>query len=82
MRKIALPKRTVLLPGAAVLVIALAVAGILALQGWRGKGTREDPYLISGKADLQRLGRDVKNDIRYEGQYFELTQYIDLNGEA
>lgn len=46
-----------------------------------GDGTDSNPYLISSVADLQTLATDVNSGTSYSGQYFQLTQNLDLSGE-
>ena len=47
-----------------------------------GKGTKEDPYLISSDLELAKLARDVtngKSQTMYSGKYFQLSSNIDLS---
>lgn len=61
------------------------------LSGEKGKGTKEEPYLISTKAQLMGLSELAAMDMRirdgegtypgnYTGAYFMLTKNIDLGG--
>ena len=45
-----------------------------------GSGTQEAPYEISSGEDLAYLAKQVNGGTDYDGQYFKLTQSIDLNG--
>ena len=45
-----------------------------------GSGTHDDPYEISSGDDLAYLAAQVNGGTDYAGQYFILTQNIDLNG--
>ena len=47
-----------------------------------GKGTKEDPYLISSDLQLAKLAHDVtngKSQTMYSGIYFQLSENINLN---
>lgn len=44
-----------------------------------GSGTQEAPYVISSGADLAYLAKQVNGGTDYDGQYFKLTQNINLN---
>lgn len=47
-----------------------------------GKGTKEDPYLISSDLELAKLARDVTNGSETQvlsGTYFKLSEDIDLS---
>lgn len=46
-----------------------------------GKGTKEDPYLISSDLELAKLAKDVNtgsSKVMKSGEYFKLTKDIDL----
>ncbi|MCR5131830.1 MAG: leucine-rich repeat domain-containing protein [Prevotella sp.] len=45
---------------------------------WGGSGTNHYPYLISSKADWQKLAVEVKNGNSFSGTYFKLTDDIDI----
>lgn len=45
-----------------------------------GKGTREVPFLITGKADLELVASFCNGGLRSNGIYFLQTADIDLNG--
>ena len=45
-----------------------------------GSGTEDEPYLIADGSDLAYLATQVRNGNTYEGQYFQLTNDIDLGG--
>ena len=45
-----------------------------------GSGTENEPYLIADGKDLSYLREQVRNGNTYEGQYFQLTDDIDLDG--
>lgn len=48
----------------------------------RGKGTKEEPYIISSDLELAKLARDVtnsKSQTMYSGKYFQLSKDIDLS---
>lgn len=45
-----------------------------------GKGTREEPFLITGKADLELVASFCNGGLRSNGIYFLQTADIDLNG--
>ncbi len=47
-----------------------------------GNGTPDDPYQISTAQDLFALADAVNSGTSYEGEYFLLTDNIDLEGEA
>ena len=47
-----------------------------------GNGTENAPYEISTAQDLFDLAEEVNNGTSYEGEYFSLTDDIDLKGEA
>lgn len=50
-------------------------------SGLRGSGTdEEDPYLISSPAELAYIAETVNDGTPYDGEYFKLTQDIDLTG--
>ena len=50
--------------------------------GFEGKGTKEEPFLISSYEDLSRLRDCVDIGVNYEEQYFEQTADINFpNGE-
>ncbi|MCH5324620.1 MAG: hypothetical protein J1E39_05330, partial [Eubacterium sp.] len=51
------------------------------LQGLSGRGTQEDPYLISDREDLESLADAVNNNNDLKGLYFEQTGDIDLEGD-
>ena len=47
-----------------------------------GKGTKDDPWLISNDLQLAKLAHDVntgKTKVMFAGKYFKLTKDIDLN---
>lgn len=51
-------------------------------EKFKGKGTKEDPYLISTDLQLAKLARDVtngKSQTMYSGKYFQLSKDINLN---
>lgn len=43
---------------------------------WNGSGTEDDPYQIASVSDMKELSSNVRNDNRYEGVYFVLTNDI------
>lgn len=45
-----------------------------------GKGTREEPFLITGKADLELVASFCNGGLRSNGIHFLQTADIDLNG--
>ncbi len=45
-----------------------------------GTGSEETPYLIADGADLAYLATQVRNGNTYEGQYFQITNDINLGG--
>ena len=47
-----------------------------------GNGTQDTPYLISDGKELAYLAEQVRNGNAYEGQYFQITNDIDLGGRA
>ncbi|MDR1328843.1 MAG: hypothetical protein LBK23_04510 [Oscillospiraceae bacterium] len=47
---------------------------------WGGSGTSAAPYTISNAAGLAKLLQDVNSGISYSGNYFILTNDIDLSG--
>ena len=44
-----------------------------------GSGTESDPYLIATDLQLAKLARDVTNGTTYNGQFFKLSEDIQLN---
>ena len=88
-----IPSLAIMLAVTIVLAIFVAVfaAGVsdtsYALDTWTGKvsdsltgsGTQEAPYEISSGDDLAYLAAQVNGGTDYDGQYFKLTQSIDLN---
>ena len=64
---------------ALVLCLALAVPAMAADEPFAGSGTEADPYQISSAEDMFALEDRVNIDHEtYEGEYFILTQDIDL----
>ncbi|MDR1866632.1 MAG: hypothetical protein LBR08_13815, partial [Bacteroidales bacterium] len=53
-----------------------------AAQYFSGGGTKENPYLISNRTELEYLATDVNNNIPYTGAHFLLTADIDLSATA
>ena len=53
-------------------------------EGLQGSGTAEDPFLITSGADLAYIAGVVnaaaEKATNFSGQYFKMTQSIDLNG--
>ena len=50
-------------------------------SGLRGSGAdEENPYLISSPAELTYIAETVNSGTTYHGEYFKLTQNIDLTG--
>ena len=47
-----------------------------------GSGTKEDPYKITSKEDLEALRDSVNGGNTYEDEYFKITDDIDLGGEG
>ena len=47
-----------------------------------GKGTEEEPYLISAATDIADLSEAVNDKYTYEGKFFKMTSDIDLSGVA
>ena len=48
----------------------------------KGKGTKEDPYIINTDLELAKLAHDVtngKSQTMYSGKYFQLSKDINLN---
>jgi hypothetical protein len=50
-----------------------------AMQDWPGRGTAEDPKLLSTKADLAALQRQTEAGLPFSGVHFKLTNDIDLD---
>ena len=48
--------------------------------GFQGDGTAEKPWLIQNAADLKKLSDTVKNGVTFSGNYFKVTEDIDLSG--
>ena len=51
-------------------------------EDFKGKGSKEDPYIISSDLELAKLAHDVtngKSQTVYSGKYFQLSKDIDLN---
>ena len=51
-------------------------------EDFKGKGSKEDPYIISSDLELAKLARDVtngKSQTMYSGKYFQLSDNINLN---
>lgn len=49
---------------------------------FKGKGSKEDPYIISTDLELAKLAHDVtngKSQTMYSGSYFQLSENINLN---
>lgn len=46
-----------------------------------GKGTQDEPYLISNEQDLRDLAGSVNNGNDYAGKFFKLTDNINLTGD-
>ena len=44
-----------------------------------GEGTKENPYVIANDLQLAKLARDVTNGNTYNGQFFKLSEDIQLN---
>ena len=87
-----IPSLAIMLAVTIVLAIFAAVfAGVsdtsYALDTWAdkasdsltGSGTQDDPYEISSGANLAYLAEQVNGGTDYDGQYFKLTQNINLN---
>ena len=64
------------------LLMIAAVAMMTAMSApawaWDGSGTSDDPYLIKSSADWQTLSANVDAGNSYSGQFFRLTQDIDI----
>lgn len=51
-------------------------------EDFKGKGSKEDPYIISSDLELAKLAHDVtngKSQTMYSGKYFQLSENINLN---
>ena len=51
-------------------------------EDFKGKGSKEDPYIISSDLELAKLAHDVtngKSQTMYSGSYFQLSENINLN---
>ena len=51
-------------------------------EDFKGKGSKEDPYIISTDLELAKLAHDVtngKSQTVYSGKYFQLSDNINLN---
>lgn len=51
-------------------------------EDFKGKGSKEDPYIISSDLELAKLAHDVtngKSQTMYSGKYFQLSSNIDLS---
>lgn len=51
-------------------------------EDFKGKGSKEDPYIISTDLELAKLAHDVtngKSQTMYSGKYFQLSDNINLN---
>lgn len=51
-------------------------------EDFKGKGSKEDPYIISTDLELAKLAHDVtngKSQTMYSGKYFQLSENIDLS---
>lgn len=51
-------------------------------EDFKGKGSKEDPYIISTDLELAKLAHDVtngKSQTMYSGKYFQLSKDINLN---
>lgn len=51
-------------------------------EDFKGKGSKEDPYIISTDLELAKLAHDVtngKSQTVYSGKYFQLSKDIDLS---
>ena len=82
-------KKTVLLCLSAVLFLMLLSGcstehtdvwdGSVATDFASGTGTEADPYQIATAAQLAYLAQQVNAGNQYEGQYFKVTNDLDLN---
>ena len=54
--------------------------GTVAAKFAGGKGTKDDPYIISNAAELAYFSESVKTNY-YDGKYISLTADIDLGGK-
>ena len=57
--------------------VGLRKPGVYEYSG--GKGTAEEPYLISTATDIADLSEAVNDKYTYEGKYFKMTTDIDLD---
>lgn len=51
-------------------------------EDFKGKGSKEDPYIISSDLELAKLAHDVtngKSQTMYSGSYFQLSENINLS---
>ena len=60
---------------------AVAVDDDLAVYALDGSGTKEDPYQVSSREDLEKLAVDVNGGNELKGLYFKQTKDIDLGGK-
>ena len=61
----------------------MSESSVMTLEyGWSGSGTVSDPYLINSAGDLELLATNVNSGNPYFGEYFLVTEDIDLSGYA
>ena len=64
------------------MVLAMLPGTAMAASSFSGgDGSETNPYQISSVEDLKQLAKDVNNGTYYVGEYFTLTQNLDLSGE-
>ncbi|MBO4463880.1 MAG: InlB B-repeat-containing protein [Prevotella sp.] len=51
-------------------------------EGFDGEGTENAPYLIKNASNLKQLANNVNSGNSYSNTYFELSDNIDMTGEA
>lgn len=62
------------------LCVVLSSFVVVHADGLQGSGTAEDPYLISTAEDLTALAGKITSSYSGEGEYWKLTNDIDLGG--
>lgn len=64
---------------ALTMIMTLLGGMTISASAFNGAGTVTSPYLIASAADLQQLSMDVNNGKDFNGEYFRLTDDLDLS---
>ena len=54
---------------------------ISVISSFKGKGTEENPFLISSVSDFEKIRDEVAEGISFKGAYFEITNDISFTAE-